>query len=368
MSHGLRVATVSLVALLAVACGGSSSKQPDLPRRLYSCDDTAPNAVSVYTVADDGALTPLDGSPFLTGGASSGFGGQSNCIRIHVASRRLFAVNSDSVSVFSIDENTGGLTLLPGSPSKLAEGRSPLFFSLDISGDGDAVFVADYDHDQVIVASVAADGSLTEVAGSPFATSLGAAVLELGLGGKYLYLQPQGDAIDAYQVAAGGSLSLLEGSPYDYGSVSGFTIRIAPGLDKLAVGGFDGVSIFTLDTATGQPTLVTGSPFAGPASVGALAWTPTGDRLYAGNWSGTELYGWSVASDGGLTPLTGSPWDLGDNGMSAMTFSSDGTFLFVAFDSGLAVFSVDAEGSLTEIAGSPFAEPGGSTSHLVFTP
>lgn len=370
MSRSLmRLAAFTIATLFAVACGGSS-KQAELPRRLYACDDTSPNSVSAYTVATDGTLTPLDGSPFLTGGEGSGYGGQSNCIRIHVASRRLYAVNHDSVSIFSIDERTGGLTLLPGSPSPVAEGRTPELYSLEISADGNTVFLPDTSSNQVIVASVAADGSLTEIPGSPFATTGGASVAELGLGGDYLYVQPELNYVDAFQVASDKSLSLLSGSPYTYDpSDDGWTLRISPGGDMLAVG-TGGMSVFTLDASTGVPTLAAGAPFSGPGSVGALSWTPDGARLYAGDWDSGITYGWSVAADGVLTPLSGSPWTNSLSEASAMAFSSDGSLLFVASESdeAIAVFTVDADGAPTEITGSPFTASSSDVSHLIFTP
>src|SRR5579859_1638296 len=87
---------------------------------VYVNNDTAPNSVSAYSVASNGALTELSGSPFPTGGAGNqGVGWiAANRIRSVIANHKLFVANSGShdISVMSIDPATGGLTLVPGSP------------------------------------------------------------------------------------------------------------------------------------------------------------------------------------------------------------------------------------------------------------
>jgi hypothetical protein len=73
---------------------------------VYTNDDQRPefsNTVSGFSVAPDGTLTPVPGSPFLTGGIAAG-GGFSASNGIHVAGEFLFASNaaSNTVSVFNI--------------------------------------------------------------------------------------------------------------------------------------------------------------------------------------------------------------------------------------------------------------------------
>src|SRR5262249_51409810 len=77
------------------------------------------NTVSAFSVGSNGALTPVAGSPFPTGGTGSGGGFPAiNQVAISTARKFLYASNSFSadISGFSINPVTGFLTLVPGSP------------------------------------------------------------------------------------------------------------------------------------------------------------------------------------------------------------------------------------------------------------
>ena len=77
------------------------------------------NTVSVLSVGTNGALTPIAGSPFQTGGTGDG-GGFYAPNRVVVSGKLLFASNAGSadVSVFMIDPTSGALTSISGSPFK----------------------------------------------------------------------------------------------------------------------------------------------------------------------------------------------------------------------------------------------------------
>src|SRR5712691_4190446 len=84
---------------------------------VYTNDDiTGPNTVSAFSVASNGTLAPISGSPFSTGG----IGAAVCCLNRPIISTNgnfLFASNtgSNDVSVFSIDAATGALSLVAGS-------------------------------------------------------------------------------------------------------------------------------------------------------------------------------------------------------------------------------------------------------------
>src|SRR5215468_3297313 len=101
--------------LLMVTCAIGAMAQGTF---VYTNNELFTNSVSAFSVAANGALTPVPGSPFLTGGI--GFGGlfASNGITTAIVKNFLYAANggSDNVSAFSVDPATGVLTAVPGSP------------------------------------------------------------------------------------------------------------------------------------------------------------------------------------------------------------------------------------------------------------
>ncbi|MGZ8476045.1 MAG: PKD domain-containing protein, partial [Candidatus Limnocylindria bacterium] len=142
-------------------------------------------------------------------------------------------------------------------------------FAVAVSPDGAHLYVANSSSDDVSAFAIAADGSLTPVAGSPFATGgSGSFGLALAPDGRHLYAtNASSDDISAFALAPGGGLEPVAGSPF-----------------SLPAGA--------------------GSPMAG-------AVTPDSSRLYVANATGANVAGFGIAADGGLVALPGSPYDLG---------------------------------------------------------
>src|SRR5262249_43081662 len=82
------------------------ARAQDAPTFVYTNNDRIPNTVSAFSVAANGSLTPVTGSPFLTGG--TGIGGglfASNRITTAIVKNFLYAANggSNNVSAFLIN-------------------------------------------------------------------------------------------------------------------------------------------------------------------------------------------------------------------------------------------------------------------------
>ena len=111
-----RLPTVLIWVALEACLPASLDAQADF---VYTNDDTAANTVSAFSVAANGVLTAVLGSPFATGGTGSGGGlFASNRVRVCPVGKFLYAGNggSNNVSGFSINPATGVLTPVPGSP------------------------------------------------------------------------------------------------------------------------------------------------------------------------------------------------------------------------------------------------------------
>jgi Lactonase, 7-bladed beta-propeller len=76
------------------------------------------HSVSGYAVAANGALSEIPGSPFLTGGNGSGLGLTKDNLAIAPVGNFLYVPNGNSgtITVFSINPQTGALSQVPGSP------------------------------------------------------------------------------------------------------------------------------------------------------------------------------------------------------------------------------------------------------------
>lgn len=104
------------------------------------------NSVSVFSLATNGTLTEISGSPFPTGG--SGFTGSP----ILIVGNFLYAgnSNSNSISAFSIDPRTGILTVVPGSP-----------FSIDGFSFGTTMTIAATPDSKLLMASTITSGTIS---------------------------------------------------------------------------------------------------------------------------------------------------------------------------------------------------------------
>ncbi len=304
---------------------------------VYTNNDTIPNTVTGFAVGEDGTLTEVPGSPFLTGGDGTpdtgGWVFASNRIRV---STFLYASNrsTNDVSGFSIDPESGALTPVPGSPFPTG-GFTDAGMSLVMAPDGRFLYAGHDWSSDIRVFRIGSEGELTSV----------------------------GDL-----VPAGNPRELVPG------------MAVSPDGKWLAVavsrhGPHGSVAIFGIDTETGEIAPVKGSPFAvrepgGPPGVAAgLDINCTSDTLFVGeaNFDTTVVDVLSIdAATGALTPIKGSPFipGVGENS-NVPLLSPDDSLLFVSnqFSHSLTVFNVSREG-LTLVPGSPFPTPSGLPSGM----
>jgi len=104
-----------------------------------------------------------------------------------------------------------------------------------------------------------------------------------------------------------------------------------------------------------------GSPIHAGRFCGDATITPNGHRLYVLCQDFNQIFGFAIGSEGGLAPLPGSPHVMTGTGKfpEGIASSPDGRFLFVASpgratNGSVSSFSVAADGSLTEVLGSPY--------------
>jgi len=172
--------------------------------------------------------------------------------------------------------------------------------------------------------------------------------------------------VSAFSINTDGTLVELAGSPYATGgngagassSVAINTIAIAPTKRLLFASNVmdSTITVFSINSNDGTLTMI-GSPVSSGGSMGDGGTLVANDNyLFVGNASTNNISVFSISSTGGLTPVTGSPFNIG-GGADGMTLNLSGNILYVADPDNniLIVLNVAGDGSLSPIAGSPFA-------------
>lgn len=296
-------------------------------------DRVAGNMISALRLPVDAPPELMPSSPFATGAAAAGFGGDAHSIALHAVTRRVFATNEDSVAVFDVDGSTGALRPVPGSPFAAGATRC---FGIAVSPDGSRVFVASYATSSVAVLAVDAGGALSPLPGSPFALSAGGGPdsLQLTPDGRFLYVNLEDlQAMDVLSVAADGSLSRIEGSPFPYaGGSFVYSIRLDP-LGRFAYvpdSAQERIAVYRLDPSTGVPAEIAGSPFPAAGMVHGLAFAPDSRRLFATTDDPqARIHVFDAGEDGSLVASEGSPFFSGLTDTASIEVSADGTRLYV---------------------------------------
>lgn len=334
---------------------------------LYTIDnDPKRNGVVVLRRNADGSLTEVPGSPFPAGGKglTGGDIDEQGAVRVH--GEFVLAVNpgSDSVAVFR--KGPGGkLTPVEGSPFP-SGGSTPL--SLTVHGD--LVYVANQAAPFAKPSSapnlagfrLGADGRLTPVEGAKvtFPAGAGPAQVEFSPDGRTVLATSgfQGEdssRIHSYKVRRDGTLKEGPGSPLrpkGASGVVGFSWDRSGG--RVFVSNFRGsaVTVFDVDRKTGG---VKQRDAVYPDDEKAACWTalaPDGKALYVANFVSNSVSAYAVHADGKLT-LLGTAKRRGPTKPDTkdLAVSPDGMFLY-AVGSGtreVAVFRIGPDRKLAEL-------------------
>jgi uncharacterized protein (TIGR03437 family) len=280
------------VVLVLILAGTSNG----LFGQLLYVGNVGDDTISTYVIdQDSGLLTeilPRVGSP-----------GSPSSVAIHPSGKFVYVTNGGnaalgangpSIAEFSIDPNTGALTLLSSVP--LTPGTGPQGAAIDAAGS--FLFVAQAGPGNVGVYSIdPSAGTLSPVPGSPFAALPNVSKVVVHPSGKFAYASTGATSqIVAFNIDGSGALTPVAGSPFAARNNLFWMAMDAAGQFLFAIERQDpGVLVYSVDRNTGALTPVAGSPFSLPpgSTPTSVAVDPAGKFLYV-----------STAGNGGVNVFT----------------------------------------------------------------
>ena len=331
---------------------------------VYTNDNFSPNTISVFRVnPNDGSLTLITGSPFLTGG--NGGGGDVNAENITTATinQRSFlyaANNGDStISAFLINPRTGDIVSIPGSPFPAGPPNAGSTISLAASPNGHFLFEVDESSTFIRTFHISNTGALSEAHGSPFNAGAFSEGLKVTANGKFLVVGLKTlDAVGIFAIDATGALTPAPGSPFlTNGAATAVDANCANNRVFVSSAGSNLIDAFEM-AADGALIPAPGSPFptGGSSTVNALTLTPDNHTLLTSNVFDFAVSSLHVKADGSLRPVPGSPFPA-DNWVGSIATTRDGKFVYTSLftDAQVDGWRAGATGRLAPVPGRPFS-------------
>lgn len=303
-------------------------------------------------------------------------------LALHPSKNFLYVPNltSNTVSGFSLDHATGVLAPIGTGLAPTPVGTNPV--SAVVNSGGQFLFVLNQGSAPPTAAAATISvfsidttrGLLSPVAGSPFPfASLVAPnpqFLAISPSGGVLYVSNGASGnISAFSVGSGGTLTELAGSPFAAGgTMAGITIDSKGQFLYAADSTNNKIASFSIQ-ANGVLTSVAGSPFATDLGPGAITLDATGSFLFSANSAGADVSVFKISA-GALTPVTGSPFslvNLGNPLPSFLVVDTSNTFLYVGNQGtkNITAFTIRSDGTLVPLSTSPFGQSVGPVSMLI---
>ncbi|HEY2361943.1 MAG TPA: hypothetical protein VGK36_12545 [Candidatus Angelobacter sp.] len=331
---------------------------------VYANDNFSPNTVSAFKVSpSNGALTLIPGSPFLTGGdgGARDVGPETITTATLGTKSFLYAANAGSgtIGAFAIDPRTGNLSAVPGSPFTVTAANSGNTLSLTASPGGHFLFEVDESSTFIRTFNIAANGAITEAAGSPLDSGAFPEGLKVTANGKFLLVGLKSiDAVGVYAIDSSGSLTPVFGSPFlTNGPAAAVDATCANNRAFVASAGSNLIDAFDM-AADGSLTPVAGSPFpsGGTSTANALTLTPSNQDLLTSNVFNDTVSSLAVGQDGSLQPVAGSPF-AADDFVGSIATTRSGKFVYASLFTGARVdgWMIGDDGTMRPVPGRPFS-------------
>ena len=328
-----------LLSLLLLLPAGAGATQ-----RLYVANAASQN-INGFTIAADGSLTALPGSPYGGAGVARGTVLTPDGAHLYVAD-----ANTGKVVGYDVAAS-GALSPAPGSPYAGVAGGGPQ--TITISPDGAFLFMTQSVAGKISAYTVAANGALTAVPGSPFATGNSPYGIAMSPDGAQLFTANGSGSVRSYGISATGVLQPT--GTTNTGSVP-YGVRPSPDGKHLYVPTINsGVRAFDIGSG-GALTPIVGAPFAAGTSPEGIALTPNGANAYVTDFNSGNVHAFSVAASGALSAVAGSPFPAAANA-DAIIATADGKHVYASVGgttNAVYGYAIGSGGALAQVPGSPF--------------
>ena len=264
---------------------------------------------------------------------------------------------TNQIVAYREDPNSGILTQLVISPISAGQAVQ----SLAMHPSGKYLYAANTGESDISVFTISASGSLTE--GKRTTAGTAPTLLAMDSAGSFLYVGNSGSYnISVFSIGSDGTLTAV-GSPFPIGMIP-INMKVSPSGNVLYVtgagtGGIDPPGIiqaFSLNQGVATP-LSTSPYFTGNGPYG-LQISSSGSVLYTANKLDNSISEFTINSDGSLAIISGSPIGETYAGPVSLLIDKSGTYLYVANQSSspgnLAAYTIASDGSLTLLSTSPF--------------
>ena len=353
-------------ALLAVLAFNAPATDAAGKTFLYVHDNGTPNEVHGFRFGSDGSLTELPGSPFDTGASPGVCGGMCQTLTFAKKGKLLFAGTQDGIVVFRIAKD-GSLSQVAGSPF----GGAPITGVAAVQKKGKVfVYGADAENDEIRAFQVNSDGSLTELAGSPHPTGDEPVGVTATVNGLFTANEDE-DSISAFRINNNGTLTEAPNSPFFVGSPSSFiyNVHATPDGRFLYTGDASETQVFgfLINPVTADLTELPGSPFDADVDTGWGLAVGKGDVIVAPGGSELQAFRYPKTT-GNLTALGGAQSANGIN-LDGGILDPKGRYVIGGSSSSdvLRVFEINrTNGVLTEVESQSVPLEPGDLNGMVF--
>lgn len=363
-----------VLAVLCAACstgGDGDDNPPPTVYKYYAYAVNHSSGVFAFSVnPTTGTWTSVPDSPFPTAPWSWS-------VAVEPTGKYAFVIGNYTwvspvvhrVAAYTIDPASGRLTGINGSPFVLGTGMS---WGIDFDSTGRFAYVAESPSQVRAFDILLGQGALTVgIPGSPYGfggQGENTAIKADRSGLNLLYVANSAIGVYGYKInSATGELTLIQGSPFP-GTSHPLSLAMDPQSKFLYAANLNGgVSAFSVNTASGQLTAITGSPFAAGGEPCSVAVDPAGKFLYVANRASDEVMAYTINAATGALALVGSSFSLGTN-PCFVAVEPTGKYAYVAnqLTNSVSAYAINpATGALTQISGSPFPFPDSSGPYAI---
>lgn len=279
-------------------------------------------SVSAYTVDNSsGALTAVANSPFTTGANGT------IAVGADTSGKFVFAANqAGGVSAFTVDRTNGVLTEVTGSP--FATGTTPAWVAVDPAGR--FVYVLNGGSNDISGYAVnTTSGALTAFSATvPLVAKPLRAIVDPG--GHFLYVALGTAGTAVFKIATDGTLTLTRTVPPTPCAASNDVAVDVNTKFAFIADGATGVCSYAVNGSTGDLSApINNAVIAAGTNPVSVAVGANGKFLFTANQGSDNVSGFTINADGTLTAMSGSPFASGKTPVD-VNVDPSGSFVYTA--------------------------------------